>query len=63
MAVAPLAITPEREGVVDFTVPFLTAENPNENRRSPKQLTDTFSFLRPLSKEIWVIIYLYLYNF
>ncbi|XP_026333844.1 glutamate receptor 1-like [Hyposmocoma kahamanoa] len=56
IAVAPLAITPEREEVVDFTEPFLSAKNPIENSRIPKQLTDTFSFLRPLSKEIWLCV-------
>ncbi|XP_049886263.1 glutamate receptor 1-like [Pectinophora gossypiella] len=56
MAVAPLAITVDRERVVDFTEPFLAVDNPIIHTRVPKQLSDTFSFLRPLSKEIWLCV-------
>ncbi|XP_050683637.1 glutamate receptor 1-like isoform X2 [Leptidea sinapis] len=56
LAVAPLAITPEREQVVDFTEPYLSVENPIIQTKTPKQLADTFSFLRPLSKEIWLCV-------
>ncbi|CAK1554888.1 unnamed protein product [Leptosia nina] len=56
LALAPLAITPERERVVDFTEPFLSVENPIIQTKTPKQLSDTFSFLRPLSKEIWLCV-------
>lgn len=54
MAVAPLAITVEREQLVDFSEPFLSIENPMIHAKAPTQLADTFSFLKPLSKEIWV---------
>ncbi|XP_047524671.1 glutamate receptor 1-like [Pieris napi] len=53
---APLAITPERERVVDFTEPFLSVENPIIQTKTAKQVGDTFSFLRPLSKEIWLCV-------
>ncbi|RVE46687.1 hypothetical protein evm_008650 [Chilo suppressalis] len=56
IAVAPLAITPEREKVVDFSEPFLSIDAPMPNKRVPKQLSDTFSFLKPLSKEIWLCV-------
>ncbi|XP_045510361.1 glutamate receptor 1-like isoform X1 [Colias croceus] len=56
LALAPLAITSVRERVVDFTEPFLSVENPIIQTKAPKQLSDTFSFLRPLSKEIWLCV-------
>lgn len=54
IAIAPLAITPDRERVVDFSEPFLSLDTPVTHKKVPKQLSDTFSFLKPLSKEIWV---------
>lgn len=51
---APLAVTIEREKLVDFSEPFLSIDNPVVHTRASKQLADTFSFLKPLSKEIWV---------
>ncbi|KAJ2954236.1 hypothetical protein O0L34_g2482 [Tuta absoluta] len=56
IAIAPLAVTPDRERVVDFSEPFLAVDSPTSHSRIPKQLTDTFSFLRPLSKEIWLCV-------
>ncbi|CAH0716026.1 unnamed protein product, partial [Brenthis ino] len=56
IAIAPLAITPERERVIDFSEPFLSIEIPIKPTRTPKQNPGTFSFLRPLSKEIWLCI-------
>ncbi|XP_037300036.1 glutamate receptor 1 [Manduca sexta] len=56
IVVAPLAVTPERQRVVDFSEPFLSVDVPIHHKRTPKQLTDTFSFLRPLSKEIWLCV-------
>ncbi|CAH1647575.1 unnamed protein product [Spodoptera littoralis] len=56
IAVAPLAVTPERERLVDFSEPFLSIDTPITYTRTPKQLSDTFSFLRPLSKEIWLCV-------
>ncbi|XP_048005196.1 glutamate receptor 1-like [Leguminivora glycinivorella] len=56
IAVAPLAVTPEREIVVDFSEAFLSIDYPISHAKTPKQLADTFSFLRPLSKEIWLCV-------
>ncbi|CAG5038997.1 unnamed protein product [Parnassius apollo] len=56
LAVAALAVTSERERLVDFSEPFISIDNPVMYARTPKLLADTFSFLRPLSKEIWLCI-------
>ncbi|KAM3969050.1 LOW QUALITY PROTEIN: glutamate receptor 1 [Aphomia sociella] len=56
IAIGPLSVTPEREKLVDFSEPFLSIDSPLANKRTPKQLADTFSFLRPLSKEIWLCV-------
>nr|XP_032527538.1 glutamate receptor 1-like isoform X3 [Danaus plexippus plexippus] len=56
IAVAPLAITTEREKVIDFSEPFLTIETPIKQAKNAKHLSGTFSFLRPLSKEIWLCV-------
>ncbi|XP_034839785.1 glutamate receptor 1-like isoform X1 [Maniola hyperantus] len=56
MAIAPLSITTEREKVIDFSEPFLSIETPIKRTKTPKQLAGTFSFLRPLSKEIWLCV-------
>ncbi|CAG9782113.1 unnamed protein product [Diatraea saccharalis] len=56
IAVAPLGITAERERVVDFSEPFLSIDAPVPYKRVPKQFSDTFSFLKPLSKEIWLCV-------
>ncbi|XP_063373613.1 glutamate receptor 1 [Cydia amplana] len=56
IAVAPLAVTPERETVVDFSESFLSIDYPISHTKTSKQLADTFSFLRPLSKEIWLCV-------
>ncbi|CAH2034712.1 unnamed protein product, partial [Iphiclides podalirius] len=56
LAVAPLAITADRERIVDFSEPFLSIENPVIHAKTSNQRSDTFSFLRPLSKEIWLCV-------
>ncbi|XP_011559269.3 glutamate receptor 1 [Plutella xylostella] len=56
IALAPIVVTDERGKVVDFSVPFLTFNYPGKTSKTPKQLADTFSFLRPLSKEIWLCV-------
>lgn len=42
---------------MDFSEPFLTIDTPVKQKKVPKQLSDTFSFLKPLSKEIWVRLF------
>ncbi|CAG9782114.1 unnamed protein product [Diatraea saccharalis] len=55
IAIAPLTITVERETVVDFTKPFLSFDiKPSSG--TTKEATTIFSFLLPLSKEIWTNI-------
>ncbi|KAI8431005.1 hypothetical protein MSG28_001095 [Choristoneura fumiferana] len=56
IAIVPLAVTPDRERVVDFSEAFLSVDYPIGHTKTPKQLADTFSFLRPLSKEIWLCV-------
>lgn len=53
MAIAPLTVTLERERVVDFSKPFLSLDL-KPSKKSVKRNTSIFSFLQPLSKEIWV---------
>ncbi|KAL4717856.1 hypothetical protein ACJJTC_001005 [Scirpophaga incertulas] len=55
MAIAPLTITLKRETVIDFTKPFLSF-NIKRNNNGSKDLNTIFSFLHPLSKEIWLCI-------
>ncbi|GBP95708.1 Glutamate receptor [Eumeta japonica] len=55
IAIAPLAVTAERERVIDFTEPFISMSLP-PTRVMNKYSSETFSFLRPLSKEIWVCV-------
>ncbi|XP_060809791.1 glutamate receptor 1-like [Amyelois transitella] len=57
IVVAPLTITLERETVVDFSKPFLSFDV-KPVAGSHKQDTSIFSFMLPLSKEIWLGILL-----
>ncbi|KAI5647012.1 receptor family ligand binding region domain-containing protein [Phthorimaea operculella] len=55
-AIAPLTVTVEREAVVDFSKPFLSFDL-KPNKKATTEFNETiFSFLNPLSKEIWVCI-------
>nr|QZH55024.1 ionotropic glutamate receptor 1 [Achelura yunnanensis] len=54
--IAPLSITAEREKAVDFTEPFISFDYPVSHKKTPNQLEDTFSFMKPLSKEIWLCV-------
>lgn len=53
-AIAPMTITSERERVIDFTKPFMSLGISIMIKRPVKQKPSVFSFLNPLSKEIWV---------
>lgn len=58
MVIAPLTVTLERETVIDFSKPFLSFDlKPGAN--NIKDDTSIFSFLQPLSKEIWVRVFLF----
>ncbi|XP_013149588.1 PREDICTED: glutamate receptor 1-like [Papilio polytes] len=55
LAIAPLTVTPEREGVVDFSKPFLSFDAKPE-KPDFENASTVFTFLHPLSKEIWLCI-------
>ncbi|CAH0545662.1 unnamed protein product [Brassicogethes aeneus] len=56
MAIAPMTITSERERVIDFTKPFMSLGISIMIKKPMKQKPSVFSFLNPLSKEIWVCV-------
>uniref|UniRef100_A0A1I8IHC4 Glutamate receptor n=1 Tax=Macrostomum lignano TaxID=282301 RepID=A0A1I8IHC4_9PLAT len=56
IALAPLTITTERAEFVDFTEPFLTFGISIMIKKPKKEKPGTFSFLRPLSPEVWSYI-------
>ncbi|CAK8674546.1 unnamed protein product [Clavelina lepadiformis] len=58
MAVAPLTITSAREAVVDFTKPFMTLGISVMIKKPEKSMPHIFSFLEPLSNDIWLCILL-----
>uniref|UniRef100_A0A182TTJ3 Ionotropic glutamate receptor L-glutamate and glycine-binding domain-containing protein n=3 Tax=Cellia TaxID=44534 RepID=A0A182TTJ3_9DIPT len=55
-AIAPMTITSERERVIDFSKPFMSLGISIMIKRPVKQKPSVFSFLNPLSKEIWVCV-------
>ncbi|CAH1170158.1 unnamed protein product [Phaedon cochleariae] len=56
MAIAPMTITSERERVIDFSKPFMSLGISIMIKKPMKQKPGVFSFLNPLSKEIWVSV-------
>lgn len=50
-----MTITSERERVIDFSKPFMSLGISIMIKKPVKQKPGVFSFLNPLSKEIWVI--------
>ncbi|XP_073531864.1 glutamate receptor ionotropic, kainate 2 isoform X1 [Phyllobates terribilis] len=58
LAVAPLAITYVREQVIDFTKPFMTLGISILYRKPNGTNPGVFSFLNPLSPDIWMYILL-----
>jgi ionotropic glutamate receptor len=56
MAIAPLTITKVRERVVDFSKPFMTTGISIMIKKPDKQEFSVFSFMQPLSTEIWMYI-------
>ncbi|XP_049886195.1 glutamate receptor 1-like isoform X1 [Pectinophora gossypiella] len=55
ISVAPLTVTLEREAVVDFSKPFLSFDI-KPSKKVTKDSGAIFSFLHPLSKEIWLCV-------
>lgn len=54
IAIASMTITSERERVIDFSKPFMSLGISIMIKKPVKQRPSFFSFLNPLSKEIWV---------
>jgi len=54
IAIAAMTITAERERVIDFSKPFMTLGISIMIKKPVKQTPGVFSFLNPLSQEIWV---------
>lgn len=57
IAIAPITITSERERVIDFSKPFMSLGISIMIKKPTKENEGIFSFLSPLSKEIWVSIF------
>lgn len=49
-----MTITAERERVIDFSKPFMSLGISIMIKKPVKQNPGVFSFLNPLSQEIWV---------
>ncbi|CAL4075670.1 unnamed protein product, partial [Meganyctiphanes norvegica] len=61
IAIAPLTITSSRERVIDFTKPFMTLGISIMIKKPVKQKPGVFSFMSPLSQEIWMcVVFAYL---
>ncbi|XP_068232916.1 glutamate receptor 1-like isoform X2 [Palaemon carinicauda] len=56
LAIAPLTITSSRERVIDFTKPFMTLGISIMIKKPMKQKPGVFSFMSPLSEEIWMCV-------
>ncbi|XP_066945637.1 glutamate receptor 1-like [Macrobrachium rosenbergii] len=56
IAIAPLTITSSRERVIDFTKPFMTLGISIMIKKPVKQKPGIFSFMSPLSEEIWMCV-------
>lgn len=54
IAIAAMTISSERERVVDFSKPFMSLGISIMIKKPVKARPSFFSFLHPLSKEIWV---------
>ena len=61
LALAPLTISSMRERVIDFSKPFMSLGISIMIKKPEKQKPGVFSFMAPLSSEIWMcIIFAYL---
>ncbi|CAH1778408.1 unnamed protein product [Owenia fusiformis] len=56
MAIAPLTISSQRERVIDFSKPFMSLGISIMIKKPEKQKPGVFSFMDPLSTEIWMCI-------
>ena len=58
MAIAPLTISSIRERVIDFSKPFMSLGISIMIKKPEKQKPGVFSFMDPLSSQIWLCIVL-----
>ncbi|EDW50731.1 GM14793 [Drosophila sechellia] len=58
IAISAMTITAERERVIDFSKPFMTLGISIMIKKPVKQTPGVFSFLNPLSQEIWISVIL-----
>ncbi|KAH9421933.1 Glutamate receptor 2 [Dermatophagoides pteronyssinus] len=58
IAIAPLTITSARERVIDFTKPFMSLGISIMIKKPQKKNPGVFSFMNPLSYEIWMCVIL-----
>lgn len=58
IAIAPLTITSARERVIDFTKPFMSLGISIMIKKPQKKNPGIFSFMNPLSSEIWMCVIL-----
>ncbi|XP_046373507.1 glutamate receptor-like isoform X1 [Haliotis cracherodii] len=56
LAIAPLTITAARERIIDFTKPFMSLGISIMIKKPENQKAHVFSFMDPLSYEIWMCI-------
>ena len=56
VAIAPLTINSQREQVTDFTKPFMSLGISIMIKKPMKQRPGVFSFMNPLSMEIWMCV-------
>ena len=56
MAIAPLTITQSRERVIDFSKPFMSLGISIMIKKATKEAPGVFSFMYPLSFEIWMCV-------
>ncbi|CAK9806372.1 Glutamate receptor ionotropic, kainate 2 [Anthophora quadrimaculata] len=54
LAICDLTITYERESAVDFTMPFMNLGISILSRKPEEKEPDLFSFLSPLSTDVWI---------
>lgn len=57
IAIAAMTITAERERVIDFSKPFMSLGISIMIKKPVKQTPGVFSFMNPLSQEIWVSLH------
>ncbi|XP_055710642.1 glutamate receptor ionotropic, kainate 2-like isoform X2 [Phlebotomus papatasi] len=56
LAITDLTITADREGAVDFTMPFMNLGISILYKKPSKEPPSLFSFMSPFSKEVWLYL-------